>query len=169
MICPKCHQPVQVHQSQPCPLCHFDLEPFGQRVRAIYAISTGFFVSTIAYAAIVWVFEQGGQMRAQPLPPMVPYLLLAAAVLQFGVAVKVGQRLDQTNTMAAVQRLFLIKLALVEAVAVYGVALYLLTGSLHWFVTFLALSWLGFLIAGAQMPHIVERLAELAVGEGEAP
>jgi len=45
--------------------------------------------------------------------------------------------------------------------------MYVLTASLPWFVTFLAISWGGFLVVGSQMPHLGQRLAELAVAEAE--
>ena len=165
MICPKCNQLVQPQRGEPCPLCQFDVQPFARRVQAVYAISFSFFLSTMIYGALVFLLETGRMIHPHAIPVQLPFALLVLAVLQFGAAVNVGKRLDQAPTMQRVQTIFLIKLALVEAAAIYGILLYMLTASIHWFVTFLALSWLGFILSGGQMPHIVQRLAELAAQE----
>jgi len=145
------------------------LQPFTRRVRAIYAISTGFFLSTLVYAVLVYLFETRQMIRPTAIPALLPFALLVLAVLQFGLATTIGKRLGQATTMQRVQTIFLIRLALVEAVAIYGLVLYMLTASIHWFVTFLGLSWLGFILSGGQMPHIMQRLAELAAEETTAP
>jgi F0F1-type ATP synthase membrane subunit c/vacuolar-type H+-ATPase subunit K len=165
MICPKCHQPVQPQPGEACPLCRFDVQPFMRRVQTIYVISFAFFLSTVIYGALVFFLETRRAIEPQTIPVELPFALLVVAVLQFGVAANVGKRLGQAATMQRVQTIFLIRLALVEAVAIYGLVLYMLTASIHWFVTFLALSWLGFILSGGQMPHIVQRLAELSVEE----
>lgn len=165
MICPKCRQPATATPEGGCGLCGFDLQPFMRRVQTIYVISFAFFMSTVVYGALVFFLETRGAVRAATIPVELPFALLVIAVLQFGAAASVGKRLNQAATMQRVQTIFLIRLALVEAVAIYGITLYMLTASIHWFVTFLALSWLGFILSGGQMPHIVQRLAELSVEE----
>jgi F0F1-type ATP synthase membrane subunit c/vacuolar-type H+-ATPase subunit K len=154
---------VHASSREPCPLCRFDLQPFARRVQIIYVISFAFFLSTLIYGGLVLFLETGRMIQPRTVPVELPFALLVLAVLQFGAAVNMGKRLGQAATMQRVQTIFLIKLALVEAVAIYGIVLYLLTASIQWFVTFLGLSWLGFILSGGQMPHIVHRLAELAV------
>lgn len=145
-----------------CPLCGFVLKPFMQRLQAMYAISFGFFVTTLIYAVVVYFFDTRGVRIGVAMPAMLPYILLVAAVLVLGVARKL-EAPSQVRDMARIQSVFLVKLAMVESVALMGFVIYLLSGSLHWFVTFLAVSWLGFIIVGSQMPALVNRMAELAV------
>lgn len=145
-----------------CPLCGFELKPFMQRLQAVYAISFGFFVSTLIYAVVVYFLDTRGVRLGVAMPTMLPYILLIAAVLVLGVARKL-QPAAQVRDMSRIQSVFFVKLAMVEAVAVIGFVMYLLSGSLQWFVTFLAVSWLGFIIVGTQMPALVNRMAELAV------
>jgi hypothetical protein len=59
-------------------------------------------------------------------------------------------------------------LALIESITVCGLLLFLLSGSVQWFATFLGLGLLGFLQTGSQMPAVVEQLARLAVLEDDA-
>lgn len=144
----------------------------------LYALTTAFFLSTLIYCGIVYV------LSAHPLPrqpqasqEIITYALLVLAVLIFGLAVKIGQRLPLTTSMTQLQSLFIVRMALIESIAVYGLLLYLLFGSMQWFVVFLGLSLLGFMQAASQMPSVAEQLARLAVledvpqimGSGGAP
>ncbi|MCE5238496.1 hypothetical protein LLH23_08385 [bacterium] len=165
MICPKCHQPVQVTAGDCCPLCGFRLRPYRQRLQTIYTLGFAFFASTLIYSILVYFLDTRGVVRPLALPPVVPYVALVVAVLNLGLARRVGPPLEQLKTMAQLQQVFLVRMALVEAAAVLGVVIYVLTASLPWFVTFLAISWVGLLVVGSQMPHLGQRLAELAVEE----
>jgi hypothetical protein len=165
MVCPKCHQTVQARASECCPLCGFALQTFRRRLQAIYSISFAFFASTLVYSTLVYFLETRGLVKPANLPAVVPYILLALAVMQLGIARRIGKPLPQMTSMQQVQTLFLVKLALVEGAAILGVFAFVMTGSLALFVTFLGVSWVGFIVVGAQMPHLVERLAELAVAE----
>jgi len=166
MVCPKCCQPVQVQAGPCCPLCGFALQPFRRRLRTLYLLSFALFASTLIYSVLVFFLETRGMARPSSLPAALPYALLIVGVLQLGLARRLGRPLAQLTAMTQVQSLFLVRLALVEAVAVMGLAVYLLTGSIQWYVTFLAISWAGFLVIGSQLPHLAQRLAELAVEEG---
>ena len=168
MICPKCHQPVQVKMGECCPLCGFAMAPFMRRLQTLYVLSFAFFASTLLYSGIAYFLETRGLVTQAVIPTQLPYLLLVLAVLSLGLARRVGPPLEQIKAMPQVQSLFLIRLALVEAVALMGLVVFLLTASIHWYVTFLAVSWFGFIVVGSQMPHLAQRLAELAVEEDHA-
>lgn len=171
MTCPKCAQSVgQPTAEGACPLCGFNLAPFRARLMTLYALTTAFFMSTLAYCGVVYV------LSAHPLPhqaqgsqEIMTYTLLVLAVLVFGVAIKVGQRLPLTTSMNQLQRLFIVKMALIESIAIYGLLLYLLFGSMQWFAVFLGLSLLGFMQTGSQMPSVADQLARLAVLEDASP
>lgn len=170
MTCAKCRQ----HIGQPtaecvCPLCGFNLRPLRTRLMTLYAITTGFFLSTLAYVAIVYFLSASLQPR-QPLAgqEIITYSLLVLAVLVFGIAIKVGQRLPLTKSMNQLQTLFLVKMALIESIAIYGLLIYVLFASMQWFAVFLGLSLVGFMQTASQMPQVAEQLARLAVLEDQA-
>ena len=171
MTCPKCCQSFgQPAAEGKCPLCGFDLRPYRRRLTQLYSITTGFFVCAFAYCAVVYLLDSHHAPRpGQQSHEFLTYALLVAAVLMFGFAMKLGQRFATTTTMDQLQRLFVIKMSLIEAITVYGLLLYFLFGSVQWFVTFLALSLLGFVQTAAQMPAVVEQLGRLAVLEEGAP
>ena len=168
MICPKCNRSVQARAGERCPLCGFALHSFRRRLQNVYTISFGFFVSTLLYSILVYYLDTRGLNRPLQLPSAVPYILLVCAVLQLGIARRFGRPMAQLTSMQQVQGLFLTKLAIVEVAAVLGVLTYLLTGSLALFVAFLAVSWIGFVVVGVQMPHLVQRLSDLALEEQAA-
>jgi hypothetical protein len=165
MICPKCHQPVQVKLGGCCPLCGFALAGYMQHLQKVYAVNFAFFASTLVYSGLVYFLETREVLHPSAVPVQLPYVFLVVAVLLLGLARRVGRPLEQLPTMPGVLSWFITRLALVEAVAVFGLLAFFLTVKLYWFVTFLALSWVGFLIVGSQMPRVAQRLAELAVEE----
>lgn len=165
MICPKCSQPVQVGAGACCPLCGFALAGFTQHLQKVYVVNFGFFASTLIYSGLVYFLETREVLQPAGLPAELPYVFLVIAVLMLGLARRIGRPLEQLPTMSGVLSWFIMRLALVEAVAVFGLLAFFLTVKLHWFVTFLAMSWVGFLIVGSQMPRVAQRLAELAVEE----
>lgn len=169
MDCPKCHQTtVAGSGSMVCPLCGFDLGPLQQRLRVMYAISFGLFVSVAIYGGLVWFLEQQADFRASvaTLPPALPYVFLALGVVVFGIAAQVlRKRVLTAPSMPAVQTLMVIRLALAESIAIYGFVLYMVGRSVEWFVILLGLSFLTFLFIAASMPQVARRMAELALGE----
>jgi F0F1-type ATP synthase membrane subunit c/vacuolar-type H+-ATPase subunit K len=168
VICPKCSQSVGPATAESkCPLCGFSLRAFQQQMTRLYLLSTAFFVSTVIYGGLVYLLDTQRLLQPAGMPGFLPYLLLVLAVLVFGVAIKVGQRVATATTMAAVQRLIIIKLGLIESIAIYGLLIYMLSNSLQWFVTFLALALLGFMQTASQMPSVAEQLSRLAVIEEE--
>lgn len=168
MTCAKCSQSIaQPTAEGKCPLCGFSLRAFQQQMTRIYLLSTGFFFSTVVYGGLVYLLDTQRLVKPTQVPAFVPYVLLVIGVLVFGVAIKVGQRVATATTMAAVQRLIIIKLGLIESIAVYGLVFYLMSASLQWFVTFLALALLGFMQTASQMPSVAEQLSRLAVIEEE--
>lgn len=168
MICPKCRQQNRPAPDGRCPFCSFDQGPFSLQLKKLYLLTTAFFVSTLIYAGMVYIFDtQHLASSNQASQRFIPYVLLVLAVLIFGIAVRIGQRLFSAPSMNQLQRLFIIKLALVEAIAVYGLLSYFLFASIQWFVTFLAISLLGLMQTAGQMPAVAARLADLAVRESE--
>jgi cytochrome bd-type quinol oxidase subunit 2 len=171
MDCPKCHQTtVAAADSTLCPLCGFDLGPMQQRLRGIYVISFGFFVSTVVYGALVYFMEHQNGFRAPAgaLPPGLAYALLVVAVIVFGLATHVlRKRVPTAREAAQLQTLTIVRLALAEAIVMCGLVLYFVGRSVEWFVVFLGLSFLAFLLIAGSMPHVVRRMGELVVAEAE--
>jgi hypothetical protein len=168
LICPKCSQPLgQPTAEGKCPYCGFSLAEFRQQLTRIYLLSTAFFISTVIYGGLVFWFDTHHVIKPINLPAFLPYVLLIVSVLLFGLAVKFGQRVATASSMATVQRLMIVKVALFEMIATYGLVFYLLSNSLQWFVTFLALALLGFMQTASQMPSVADQLARLAVIEDE--
>jgi F0F1-type ATP synthase membrane subunit c/vacuolar-type H+-ATPase subunit K len=169
MDCPKCHQTTSVGSgSVVCPLCGFEIEPLQQRLRTVYAISFALFASVAIYGGLVWFLEQQSGFRgsARALPPALPYVFLALGVVVFGIVIQVlRRRVPTAPSMAALQTLMVIRLALAESIAIYGFVLYLVGRSVEWFVILLGLSFLTFLFIAASMPQVARRMAELALGE----
>jgi F0F1-type ATP synthase membrane subunit c/vacuolar-type H+-ATPase subunit K len=170
MDCPKCHQPTSYDETgHRCALCGFDLVPLRMSLVVVYSTTFALFLSTLIYAGLVFGFElQGWSAKpAAALSPVLVYGLLVVSVLIFGIGASIGRRFASASTMRQVQRLFLIQMALAEAIAIYGLLLYILGHSLQWFVTFLGLSWLAFLHFGSRLPVVVRRLGELAASEAD--
>jgi hypothetical protein len=169
MDCPKCHQSTSVGLgSMVCPLCGFDLGPVQQRLRVLYAIGSAIFASVLVYGGLVWFMEQQAGFRppSRPLAPALPYALLAVSVVVFGIAVHVlRKRVAEADSGDALHTLTIIRLALAESIAIYGLVLYLVGRSLEWFVTLLGLSLLAFALIAAQMPQVARRMGELMVKE----
>lgn len=171
MICPRCQQPSGTPSAGcECPLCGFDARPVQQRVLALYAVGFGFFMSVVIYAGLVYFFDTQGTIPHNVTISQgpLPYVLLGITVLVFGIAWKMGQRLYAARASKAVFVLHVVKLALFESIAVMGLALYFLSGSLKLFAGFLALSVVGFLLAGAHLPSVVQRIEELGVAEAQS-
>ena len=168
MTCPKCSQTIgQPTEEGKCPLCGFSLRAFQQQMMRIYLLSTGFFFSTVIYGGLVYLLDTQRLVKATDMPAFLPYGLLVVGVLIFGIAIKVGQRVATATTMVAVQKLIIVKLGLIESIAVFGLLIYMLSTSLQWFVTFLALALLGFMQTASQMPSVAEQMSRLAVIEEE--
>lgn len=148
-----------------CPLCGFVIHPFMRRLQTVYTLSFAFFTSTLVYSILVYFLETRQVLRPAELPLPLPYALLVLAVLDMGLARRIGPPLEQIKTMQQLLKVFLLRLAVVEVIAVVGLALYMVSASIHWFVAFLAISWVGFLVVGSQMPRVAQRLSELAVQE----
>lgn len=172
MDCPKCHQSVTLPAgSSQCPLCGFDLGPTLQRLRVIYLVSFGFFMSTAAYGALVWLLEHlnGFRTPATELPAGLGYAFLAIGVIDFGLATHaLGQRVLLCRSPAQLQTLMMIRLALAEAIVLLGLVLYFLGRSLEWFVVFVALGFVAFLAIATSMPQVARRMGELMVAETDS-
>ena len=166
MDCPKCHQPVMVATAEgKCPFCGFAMVMLQRRLMTLYVISFGIFMSVLVYAGVVYMLEQQGFQPSLPsLPPVLPYALLAVSVILIGVTTQLlGRQVQRVTSPAQLQSLMIVRLALAEAVAVFGLVLYMLSRSLEWFATFVGLSFLAFLFLAGQMPAVARKLGELVV------
>ncbi|NPV47679.1 MAG: hypothetical protein HPY69_12020 [Armatimonadetes bacterium] len=169
MDCPKCHQSATpVAGSTHCPLCGFDLGPVHQRLRTIYLVSFGFFMSTVVYGATVWLLEHlnGFQTPATAPPAALAYALLAIGVIDFGLATHIlRRRALLCRDPAQLQTLMIIRLALAEAIVILGLVLYFVGRSVEWFAVFMALGFVAFLLIAFSMPQVARRMGELVVAE----
>lgn len=172
MDCPKCHQPsMPTGPTGQCPLCGFELLRVQQQIMRLYVLSSAIAGSVIVYGLAVFLLEQQGYRPAlAALPTALPYGLLVLGVLVVGVAVqRLGREVVRATTVLRLRTLTIVRLTLAEAVAIFGLVLYLLSGSLQWFATFVGLSFLAFMLLAAQMPAVVRRMGELLVAEDQTP
>lgn len=171
MDCPECHQAVPpVAGSTLCPLCGFNLGLVYRRLRGIYVISFGFFASTLVYGALVWLLEQQNGFRAPAteLPAGLAYAFLVVAVIAFGLATHIlRRRVAMSRDAARLQSLMLVRLALAEAIVIFGLLLYFVGRSVEWFVVFMGLGFLAFVLIATSMPQVAQRIGELVVAEAE--
>ena len=172
MDCPKCHQPSQPTGPEGrCPLCGFGLQRVQRYLLTLYLLTSAFTGSVLVYGGLVFLLEQQGyKAPSAALPAVLPYTFLVVGVLLVGVAVqRLGREVPRATSVARLQTLTIVRLALVEAVAIFGLVLYMLSGSLQWVATFIGLSLVALLLLAAQMPRLAQRVGELAVREAETP
>ena len=164
MTCPQCAQQFEQPGEQgQCPFCGYPCAEYQRRITQMQVVLAAIFLSTLIYAGLAAALELTGALR--PLMPSVPQTPLAAALL--GVAVGlvivsgfVERTVLATATADAVQRAALILAAVAEAPAVFGLVIFLLTGSLVWMAAFIGVSWLLFLRLGLRLPVYLHRISE---------
>ncbi len=149
MNCPACGQANNAPGTSDCPLCGFPVGKVNRRVFPIYIVTGAVFFSTLIYAGLVYILSTSGTVQPTPVGDVVFYMLLAMVV---PVAV----------TMMLVKNI-IIKAALAEVPAVYGIVAYFLTGEVANFVIFLGASWVLFIWLSTQIVGYVAEIQREAV------
>ena len=152
MRCPHCRQQTTPTAEGLCGLCGSPCPPAASPVRSLYVVTSGFALSTLAYAALVFIMEQTQGAIAPTQPAFVretlPYVLLALSAVAFVLGQRVAARLTPARPLGAL----VVECAVAEAACVYGLLIYFLARSIEWFVLFLGLSWLMFLYTSLKLP-----------------
>ena len=164
MTCPGCAQQFdQPGEQGQCPFCGYPCAAYQRYVTITQIIVGAVFASTLIYAGIVAAIEL---TEALPLPgptveetPLGVALLLASVVV-LAVSVVVERAMLEKREPMAVQRAAIVLAAVAEAPAVFGLALYLLSGSIQWFVAFIAVSWAFFLRLGLRLPAYLHQISQ---------
>lgn len=163
MLCPRCQQLLVQMREGKCPLCDYPCAGFYRRVKAVQVMVGAIFASTLTYGVVVAVLELvvGYQAPATGIPEHVlgGALLVAAGTVAL-LLWKMGTGMLAAGNVDAAQRGFALLAACAELPAVSGLLLYLLTGSIVWFVILLGASWAFFLRLGVTLPEHLNRLRE---------
>ena len=121
----------------------------------LYVITTGIFLTVLAYGALVAVMESTGHAPKEIGPPALRTGLLVAAVGLWLPMYVVEQVVLTRNTPAAARMAAILVAALAEGQAILGLAAYFLGGGVQWFTYFVALSLLSFMYLWSRMPTYV--------------
>ncbi|MFW5866833.1 MAG: hypothetical protein ACOCX2_03390 [Armatimonadota bacterium] len=165
MLCPQCQQGVQNEElaAGACPYCGFECAQFEAAVRKIQMVLAALFGSTLIYGVIVAVLELYVGYEASGLGANELILGMALVGMSAGIvaaSVMFERRVRGAETLATWEQTVLILGAIAEAPAVFGLVMYLLTGSLPWMVLFLALSWALLIRLGLKLPRILRGMTD---------
>ena len=165
MLCPQCQQGVQNAELRAgaCPYCGFACEEFQQRVNLIQTILAALFGSTLIYGIVVAVLELYAGYRAPGIGDnefILGMALMGASAGIVGASVLFERRVRGAETLRTYQQTVIILGAIAEAPAVFGLVMYLLTGSLPWMVLFLGLSWVLLIRLGLKLPMVLRGMTD---------
>ena len=163
MLCPQCQQGAQDLAGDACPHCGFPCAEFTRRVRHVQVVLTAIFACTLVFAAIVAFLELYTDYRPAASArhtQLMAWMLVGVVVVEFVVALFLERRYLQQHTLDAYARAITVLGALAQAPAIFGLLLYLLSGSIQWMVIFLAISWAEFLWLGSRLPRILRGITD---------
>lgn len=165
MLCPQCQQGVQSSELRAgaCPYCGFPCEDFNAAVRQIQLVLAALFGSTLIYGIIVAVLELYVGYEPPGLGENEFILGMALAGMSAGIiaaSIMFERRTEGAKTLRTWQQTILVLGAIAEAPSVFGIVMYLLTGSLQWMVLFLALSWALLIRLGMKLPVILRGMTD---------
>ncbi len=165
MLCPQCQQGVQDAEldAGACPYCGFPCEELSRRLNQVQAILAVLFGSTLVYGVLVAVLELYVGYQAPGVGENEFILGMALIGLTAGLvaaSVMFERRTADTETLATHRQTMVILSVIAEAPAIFGLAMYLLTGSLPWMVVFLAISWALLIRLGTQLPRILRGMTD---------
>ncbi|MEA3402733.1 MAG: hypothetical protein U9R79_15950 [Armatimonadota bacterium] len=165
MLCPQCHQGVQQQELEDgkCPYCGFPCHEFSRRVTQIQIILGAIFASTLVYGILVAVLELYTGYRGPGLGDselVLGMALIGASAGIFAASAMFERRALELETTVSYVRIAIVLGAIAEVPAVFGLVMYLLTGSLPWLVLFLAASWALFIRLGLRLPVILRGIAD---------
>jgi len=146
-------------------LCGFCVRAAQRSVLRLYIVLVAVSLATVIYGVIVFVMEQIGPPQATG-PTFIIYVFLAVAGAIGAVAIGgVAPLVRKQPGSAAVFRSLIIQTALAESIAIMGLVLYFVLGSVQWFTIFLGISWVVFTIIGIRLGDDVAEYERRLVGE----
>ena len=167
MICPSCQQRVDPKAGEgTCPYCRYPCREFHLQVTLTQTIIWAIFALTLVYGALVAVLElavgyrPAGGTAASNLFGGLLLVPLLGIVIFFKRA---QAKAVSASEPSAMRSALTVAAALAEAPAIYGLLMYLLSGSIMWFTIFLGVSWLLFLDLGLRLPEYLNRMKD-AIG-----
>ena len=166
MICPSCQQRVDPKAGEgTCPYCRYPCREFHLQVTLTQTIIWAIFGTTLIYGALVAVLELAVGYRAGGATPNNVFIggLLVASL---GIVIffkRAQAKAVSAAEPSAMRHALTVAAALAEAPAIYGLLMYLLSGSIMWFTIFLGVSWLLFLDLGLRLPEYLNRMKD-AIG-----
>ena len=167
MICPSCQQRVDPAVGDgACPYCRYPCRQFHLQVTMTQVVIWAIFALTLVYGALVAVLElavgyrPAGGTAASNLFGGLLLVPLLGIVIFFKRA---QAKAVSASEPSAMRSALTVAAALAEAPAIYGLLMYLVSGSIMWFTIFLGVSWLLFLDLGLRLPEYLNRMKD-AIG-----
>ena len=149
MRCPACSQEIQPDPSGNCLLCGFPVAEVNVKVMRIYAVTGAIFLSTLAYALVVYFLSTTANIGPVAGADIIFYAVAAACV-----PVAIG--------MFVVKNI-IVKAAFCEVPAIFGLFAFLVSGSIARFVALLGISWVLVLIVSPQVVSHVNEIRAQAI------
>ncbi len=149
--CPKCKQPTTTDTAGNCILCGFCVQKAQQMTFRLYVIIAAVSVATVIYGVIVLVMEQVRPPTGGGPENIVYCCIGLAAIIGLFAIFGVAPLLRDKPGSSVVFTTLLLQAALAESIAIMGLVLYFVLGSIKWFVIFLAVSWVVFTIIGIKL------------------
>ncbi len=166
--CPKCHQPTAMTDEGNCMLCGFNVRYVQRMTLRLYIVVTAVSLATLIYGVIVFAVEQIAPPDVTD-PGIIPYVLLIASLVLGAMAVfGVKPMLRKRTGSMVVFRQLLLQAVFAESIAIMGLLLYFIAGSIQWFTIFLGISWLVFTVIGLKLGESIVEYERRLVIELEA-
>ncbi|MFP3903620.1 MAG: hypothetical protein ACLFWB_05185 [Armatimonadota bacterium] len=166
VLCPRCKNPTLPDEDGNCMMCGFCIGRVQWLISRLYLTLIAVTISTVFLGVVVFVLEQYGPPEPGGPGHLVYIFLPIAAVIGLGPVFlrKILRRVPDSQSVA---KSLVIMAALAESIAVMGLVLYLVLGSLKWFVIFLGMSWLVFTMLGIQLSDAIAEYERRLVVEME--
>lgn len=165
MLCPQCQQGVQTEELEEgkCPYCHFPCAELHRRVNYVQIILAALFGSTLIYGVVVVLLELRYDYRAPGLGDsefIVGMALMGATAGLLAASLLFERRAQDVATLGTYTRMIILLGVIAEAPAIFGLVMYLLSGSLQWMVLFLVVCWAMIIRLGLRLPTILHGMAD---------
>lgn len=147
-------------------MCGFNIRKVHVFIRKLYLMLTVVSISTIFLGIAVFIAEQYGPPEAKGPAYLVWVFLAIAAVIAVG-ATFLRPIIQMRPGARALAGSLIIMAALAEGIAVMGLVLYFVLGSLKWFVVFLGISWVVFTMIGLRLSDVIVEYERRLVSELE--
>lgn len=166
VMCPRCKNPTLPDEDGNCMSCGFCIGRVQWLTSRLFFVLLAVTISTVLLGVVVFIVEQYGPLEPSGPAYLVYIFLPVAAVIGLGPVFlrKILRRMPEAQYVA---RCLVIMAALAEGIAVMGLVLYLVLGSIKWFVVFLGISWVVFTMLGIQLSDAIAEYERRLVAEME--